>query len=184
MKKILLSFALMTSAFSFVAEARVVRPMDQKLVRFETNPTQVHPGNAYHGFIYLTTDWASADEVRTVVRAWMDNQEMTLIQPDPNTGLWVFIGAPFTDVGTHNVTVGVSLEDKADSDRLRASITQGQQDIATLNAQIAIEEDPNQKTILEAQRDAKQSLVNDYQNQLNQGRTDVGSDNFTFNVVN
>jgi hypothetical protein len=161
-----------------------LRPLDQKLVRFETNPPQIHPGNAYHGFIYLTTDWSSSDEVRTVVRAWMDNQELTLIHPDANTGLWVFAGAPFADVGTHNVNVNISLEDKVDSDQMRASITQAQQDIAVLNAQIAIEEDPNQKVILEAQRDAKQALVSDYQNQLNQGRTDIGNDTFTLNVVN
>jgi hypothetical protein len=82
------------------------------------------------------------------------------------------------------VSVSVSLEDKTDADTLRASLTQAQQDIATLNAQILIEEDANQKVILEAQRDAKQTLVNDYQNQLNQGRTDIGNDTFTLNVVN
>lgn len=103
-------------------------------------------------FAKATTDFKSSDEVRVVLKA--DVEGRALSQQNISPVSWVFSLKPDA-IGTQTVQVHVYIEDKLESDSLRAEIETLSLDIESLNKRISVEEDPSEKLILEASRDSK-----------------------------
>ncbi|NUM89199.1 MAG: hypothetical protein HUU37_08345, partial [Bdellovibrionales bacterium] len=160
-------------------ERRRKQLQEAELVQFLPSPgTEVPQGGALSLFIRSKTLYSGAN---VILDAKLDGAAAALSKPAND--LWLFASDVFHEIRDHEVRVAVSVEDKELAAQLRASITQADRDIASLERQIALETDPVRRADLVAQRDAKAALRGDLIQSLDALKTPVGEEMFRFRVV-
>lgn len=130
-------------------------------------------------FVHLNSNFVSPDEVRPIIRAYFDWQALPLLRATEQT--WI-MQSPLMTSGQHTLSADVWIEDKDESDALRAAIHQLTREISVLDEQIAIEEDLAEKVILEGRRNQKTQERSNLYGVLDSLKRYVGSDQINFTV--
>lgn len=120
------------------------------LLAFDLRPVSLEINEPIYGFLRLTTNFESADEVNVYLKASLGLTEVDLRHPQPD--VWIYQGQ-FEAAGTYNLSVDLIVEDKVESDALREGIVIVNQEIADLEDEILQETDPGERAVLEAIRD-------------------------------
>jgi hypothetical protein len=151
------------------------------LVTLNLNPAAPTVGQNLYGFLRVSTDLVSPDEVNILLEATLDTVEVELRHPTKS--LWVLEAGDELAAGEYTLSVKVVVEDKAESDALRKGITVLNNEISDLEDEIALEEDPGERALLESIRDERILEKDHLAEVLLSLRQVLATENFTIEVV-
>lgn len=180
-----LFYSILIVGFSFTSNASVKLNSFSSnyltsIVNVQMQPEVPHANDQITLFLNIDTDFSSTEEMNTILEAKLDGATIGLL--NPTTGLWI---AAFESaaVGNHVLSVSYYLEDKVQADSIRATLSQLEQDIATIDGSLAIQDDATEIAILQAERDAKVAQQTAASAELAGLKSLVTTESFNFTVL-
>ncbi|WII72088.1 hypothetical protein QJS83_16625 [Bdellovibrio sp. 22V] len=151
------------------------------LIDFELMPTQ--PGPSDHVTIYIrpNTTFQTPGMTDIILQAKLDGNDFSLVRP--LNDVWIFASLPFEVAGNHILEVSYYLEDKPQADALRAAIGVLDTEISKLQTDLLLEEDDDMKVVIQTAIDDKTAERIAAVTTLENLKTFVGSETFTFSVA-
>jgi PKD repeat protein len=155
---------------------RQTRQLGQPLVKIDAG--QAVQGNEFNAFIRPVSDYSGS---YVVIDATLDGAVVSLEHPSQD--LWIFSDTAFEKIAQHTLAITVSLENAAQADQLSAALISVQQQIQSLQAQIASTTDQNQLAQLNLLLNQQIALQSQISTSLASLKNPVGSQAYTFNVA-
>lgn len=175
------SYANLSNALSMKDYPKLVKLAETKLFDLSVNPAEPTVGEQFTIFIRPNTTFQAPEELRLLVKARLNSQAINL--QSISDGLWWFQSSTSYAEGSYQVDADFILENKEETDAIRADITQVQQEIKAIQAQIDLEQDDAQRELLEGQLVAKQALEQQYVDSLADWQLLVKTESFQFQIA-
>jgi hypothetical protein len=112
--------------------------------------------------------------------ATIDGVPVTLFSPMPGT--WIAQLLPFANLGAHDFSVSLSLEDSTTALQLSDSLQHVNSEIVALTAELATTSDPSVRDSIRNDLFGKQKLLGMLEGEATQSRSQVGSQQYLFTV--
>ncbi len=151
---------------------------ERPLLSFHTEPAAPKVGQTVAVFVQVESD-ISRNEI--VLEGNLDSVPVKLTQT--GDALWIASFKTFSEVKSYNFHVDIFVRDANESKRMRKAISALKKEILALNDAINLEQDPNKKAALTAERDQKQAYQTELETALDNLKTFLKSESYGFEVV-
>ena len=150
------------------------------LVSVTFSPDRPQQGSELSAFIQVQSQFVASNPVRTFVLAKVDGQSTPLL--NPTSTLWIAQIPAYPNISSHVLEVLTYNEDLNATAQIRATITQLNQDILTLQTEIQNSTDPVQKAAWQTTLTEDLTQQAELQQQLINLRELIGDDSFNFYI--